>query len=309
MSVYRRASRRRYVLALLVLTAITLITLDRRDRDAGALGALGRAAHTVVAPIEKGVDAVASPVGDWFDGITDGTSLKRENRSLQQRVAELEDEQRRAEAALRENEVLRRELELPVLADVERVTARVVNRSAGNFEWTLTIDRGTERGIAPDMPVVSADGLVGKVLESWRGGAKVRLLVDSDSAVGIRVLPPNVPGIAQGRAGSELLRVDVDADTPIAVGDDVQTSGLDNSLFPEGISVGEVVRVDAQPAGLGAIVRVEPYVDFAELEYVTVLKWSGEGPVMVTTTTTTTTTTPATTTTSAAVALDAGGGE
>lgn len=303
MTVYRRASRRRYVLALLVLTAITLITLDRRDRDSGALGALGRAAHTVVAPVEKAVDAVADPVGDWFDGLTDGTSIKRANRQLEQRVAELEDQQRRAEAALRENEVLRRELELPVLSDVERVTARVVNRSAGNFEWTLTIDRGSERGIAPDMPVMSADGLVGKVLESWNGGAKVRLLVDSDSAVGIRVLPPNVPGIAQGRAGSDLLRVEVDADTPIAVGDDVQTSGLDNSVFPEGISVGEVVRVDPQPAGLGAIVRVEPYVDFPELEYVTVLQWSGEGPALVTTTTTTL----ATATTVTTIPAEAGG--
>jgi rod shape-determining protein MreC len=284
---YRRASRRRYVLALLVLTAVTLITLDRRSDDDGALGSLGRVAHTVVGPVERGVAVVFDPVDDWFAGLTDGTSIKRENERLRRELSELEDERRRAVAALAENEVLRRELELPVLDDVERVTARVVNRSPGNFEATITIDKGEERGISPNMPVMSSSGLVGKVLESWPGGAKIRLVVDADSAVAVRVLPANVGAVALGRPGTDLLRLDLDSDAQVAAGDEVSTSGLQNSVFPEGISVGRVVRVDAQPAGLGMVVRVEPWVDFDELEYVTVLRWvPGQGPVLATTTTT-----------------------
>jgi rod shape-determining protein MreC len=254
---------------------------------------VGRAAHALVSPIERAVDAVASPVADWFEGLTEGSSLRRENREMQARIEELERRDRDAQAALDQNETLRRLLELPVLADVPRVTARVVNRSQGNFEWTVTLDKGEEAGISPDMPVMGPAGLVGRVLESWRGGSKILLLVDPNSNVGVRVLPGLVSGVAEGVAGSDELRLDLDANAPIAVDNEVVTSGLQNSSFPEGLSVGRVTDVDVQAGGLGTVARVAPYTDFSALEYVTVLRWvPGQGPVTTTTTTTTTTTAP-----------------
>src|SRR5262245_30581677 len=130
---YRRANRR-FVLLVLVLTAITLITLDSRRDESGALGAVGRAAHTLVSPIERAVTAVTNPIADWFDGVTDGKALKKENRELRSRLDEQQQRQHDAVTALEENETLRRLLELPVLSDVPRSTAKVVNRSPGNFE-------------------------------------------------------------------------------------------------------------------------------------------------------------------------------
>jgi rod shape-determining protein MreC len=295
----RRANRRRYVLLVLVLTAITLITLDSRRDQPGALGVVGRAAHTVVSPIERAVDAVASPIADWFDGVTDGSSLKRENTQLRRRVDELEARERDAASAIEQNETFERLLDLPVLSDVPRVTARVVNRSPGNFEWTVTLNKGEEAGISPDMPVMGPAGLVGRVLESWNGGSKILLLVDPESNVGVRVLPGLLSGIAEGVAGSDRLRLDLDANAPVSIGDDVVTSGLENSSFPEGLGVGRVVEVEQQPGGLGTIVRVDPWTDFESLEYVTVLRWvPGQGPVTTTTTTTPPTTAPPTDTTS-----------
>jgi rod shape-determining protein MreC len=291
---YRRANRR-YVLVLLVLTAITLITLDTRRDEPGVLGAVGRAAHAIVSPIERAVNAVASPVADWFDGVTEGSALKRENRELRTDLERMQNRDRDARTALEENETLRRLLDLPVLSDVQTVTAKVVNRSPSNFEWTVTIDKGEESGISPDMPVMGPAGLVGRVLESWGGGAKILLLVDPDSNVGVRVQPGLVSGIAEGVAGSARLRLDLDANAQVDVGDDVVTSGLENSSFPEGLGVGRVVETEQQPGGLGTIVRVDPWTDFDALTFVTVLRWvPGQGPVVSTTTTTTsTTTTPA----------------
>jgi rod shape-determining protein MreC len=290
MASYRRANRRRYVLLVLVLTSITLITLDSRRDDTGGLGVVGRAAHRAVSPVDRAVSAIVDPIGDWFEGVTEGESLKNENERLRRELGELEDEQRQARTALRQNAEFRRLLDLPILDDVRRVTARVVNGAPGNFEWTITIDKGQEREISPDMPVLGPDGLVGRVLEAWEGGAKVLLLVDPESAVGVRIGPQS--GIAEGVAGSDLLRVELDADAVVAIGDPVVTSGLENSSFPEGLSVGRVVEVEQQPAGLGTTVRVEPYSQFDALEFVQVLLWvPGQGPVVVTTTTTSTTTT------------------
>src|SRR5262249_38589798 len=103
----RRASRRRYVLGVVVLTALTLITLDSRNGRSGPLGALGRAAHTVVSPIEDGVDSVASPVSDWWHGVTDSGDLKSENRDLKNEVATLKGQEDSAKAAIQENTILR----------------------------------------------------------------------------------------------------------------------------------------------------------------------------------------------------------
>jgi rod shape-determining protein MreC len=303
MAVYRRANRRRYVLLLIVLTSITLITLDSRRGDEGALGMVGRAAHTLVAPFEKAVDKIADPIGDWFDGVTDGTSLKRENEELRARVGELEDERRTAEAAIAENEELRQLLDQPINSEIERVTARVINGSPGNFEDTITLDKGREAGIAKDMPVIGPDGLVGKVLDAGQGWSKVRLLIDPDSSVAVHVLARDgqqqIGGSAQGRGEGNPLRADLDEGGDIAIGDEVVTSGLDNSVFPANLNVGEVVSIDEQPTGLEPVVRIDPYTDFGGLEYVTVLFWFSHqlDNVVVTTTTTSTTTLPVETTT------------
>jgi rod shape-determining protein MreC len=256
-----------------------------------------------VSPVERAVSAVTDPISDWFDGVTDGTSLKKENRDLRAEVERLQNQQRDAKTALEQNETLQRLLDLPVLADVPRVTAKVVNRSPSNFEWTVTIDKGEESGISPDMPVMGPAGLVGRVLESWKGGSKILLLIDPESNVGVRVQPGLVTGIAEGVAGNDRLRLDLDANAAVNIGDSVVTSGLENSSFPEGLSVGKVVETEQQPGGLGTIVRVDPWTDFDALTFVTVLRWvPGQGPVTTTTTTTTapttTTTPPATDTTS-----------
>lgn len=293
MAVYRRASRRRYILLVIILTSVTLITLDSRREDKGPLGVVARGAHTVVSPIERGVDAVADPVSDWFDGVADGGSLKDENEKLKQELAGIRDEQRRAESVLEQNRILREQADLPILDDVERHVAHVVNASPGNFEWTVTIDKGDEHGISKGMPVISEAGLVGRVLDSWRGGATILLLRDPESNVSVKVMPTGVRGVAEGVEGSKLLKVDIDdSDVEITPGAEVFTSGLENSSFPEDISVGTVESVEKQGAGLGQTLRVKPHVDFGSLEYVTVLQWvPGKGPIYATTTTSSTTTT------------------
>lgn len=293
MAVSRHTSRRRYVLLLLVLTAVTLITLDARGGRSGPLGALGRGAHTLVSPVERGVSAGVRPISDWWSGVVDAGDLKRKNRDLERRVSDLEGQKNAADHALTENEMFKKLLQLPILSDVPKVAARVVNRDPGNFESTLTIDKGTEAGIARDMPVLAGEGLLGKVIEVWRGGAKVRVLVDSDSAVGVQTEQhpghDSTTGIAQGRAGSrDIVVEDFDAEKPVKVGDRIVTSGLENSVFPYGLPVGRVVKVDQLAGGLGTRVRIRPYVDFDGVAYVLVLKWvPGDGPVIASTTTTT----------------------
>jgi rod shape-determining protein MreC len=296
----RNANRRRFVLVLVILTSLTLITLDSRSGRSGPIGAMGRVVHTVVSPVQRATSAVAHPIGDWWSGVVDSGSLKKENRKLRAEVAQLRGERNRVRVALKQDDELKAFFGLKLLGSAKAIIARVVDRDPGNFESTIVIDRGQESGIEKDMAVVAPDGVVGHVIESWRGGAKVRVLTDPESAIAVRSLEHPATGIAQGSLRSDELTVsDFDADAKVRRGDHVITADVSNSVFPPDLTVGRITSVDKKDAGLGLTVKIKPAVDFNELEYVEVLRWvSGEGPVVApTTTTTTTTTVPGATTT------------
>jgi rod shape-determining protein MreC len=241
------------------------------------------------------MSSVTRPISDWWGGMIDSGSIKKENRDLRRRLAELEGEKEKAAIAAQLNRELQAQVDLrgTLLEAANPVTARVIDREPGNFESTLTIDRGTEDGIADGMPVIAPNGVVGHVIEVWRNGAKVRVLTDPESAIAVRPITDPVTGIAQGREGSDEIVVDdFGVDAPVKKGDVVVTANIANSLYPPDLGVGEVTGVDKQAAGLGTSATIKPFVDFAELQFVQVLRWvPGQGPVATTTTTTTTTTT------------------
>jgi rod shape-determining protein MreC len=299
----RRASRRRYVLLLIVLTCLTLITLDTRNGRSGSLGTMGRLAHRVVGPVEGAVDDVTRPVSDWWDGVVSSGDLKRKNRELEERIAALSGKQTQAEQAIKENSELKKSLALQNALLVKNVTGLIVGRDLGNFDPTLTIDKGSETGIAVDMPVIAPEGIVGKVIEVWNGGAKIQVLTDPDFSVGVQTPghtgSPATTGIASGEVGSHDLTVEFDAGTRVVKNDAIVTSPQ-STLFPSGLPVGTIRTATIQPGNTGVNATITPYVHLGALQHVTVLLWAQgtPGPVLPTTTTTSTSTTSSSTSTS-----------
>lgn len=304
----RRASRRRYVLLVIVLTCLTLITLDSRNGRSGVLGSLGGLAHRIVSPVQGAVDSVARPVGDWWDSVTNSGSLKKQNRALQQQIAVLKGQQTAAAEAIRENADLKRLLKLSNLLLVDHVSASIIGTTSGsgNFDPVLTIDKGSESGIAVSMPVIAPEGIVGQITEVWNGGANVQVFSDPEFAVGVQTPGhpggPATTGIASGSAGTHNLTVEFAAGTKVRIGDPIVTSAQ-STLFPAGLPVGTITSVTIQPGNTGVNATIKPYVNISELQHVTVLLWTPgtPGPVLpppsTTTTATTTTTLPGSSTT------------
>jgi rod shape-determining protein MreC len=300
--------RRRYVLVLLVLTAVTFITLDQRQGDSGPVGSLGHFAHRVVAPVSDLASNIMSPVDDWFDGVLHAGSLKHDNARLKRELAAARVAQAEGAADRRDNRELRALNQLVYARDIPNVTATVIDSGAGNFNRTITLSRGTEAGIRAGMPVVASGGLVGRVWQSWNGGATVLVLDDPDFGVGVRMVTHRNVDAAVGQAGRSSLLVALSGPLPSHLrptrGETVITSGQD-SKFPPGIPIGRVQSVRVSDDGLSIDAVVTPFIDVANLEYVRVLKWGPGSPVppalkattTVPTTTTTTTTSPSSTTT------------
>lgn len=275
MAVYRRTSRRRSVLILLVLTSITLITIDARSNGGGVTRTVRDAARDTMAPVQSAVDDVLSPVADWFDGVAQSGNLKDENRTLRRELAQARGEAAQSRAVRRENEELRKLAQLPLTQNLPGVNAQVIAGSPGNFESTVTLDRGSDVGIATGMPVVTGDGLVGRVVQASRKRATVLLLTDPSSGVAVRLEKSGGTGVASGRAGSNLLGLDF-VNPTFKVTKNELVSTADSSRYPPNIPVGRVASVKTSPGAIEQTILVQPLADIARSSVVRVLKFRGQ---------------------------------
>lgn len=260
------------VVILLCITALTLITIDVRGGTTGPLGKVRSTVREAFSPLQKGVSAVSSPVGNFFDGLVHASDLKKENKKLKQEVNDVKTKNKTYEAAVGENERLKKLLEVVNEIDVENTTARVIAGAPSNFETTIQIDRGTKDGIKAGDPVIDGDGLVGRIIEVSSSRATILLITDSSSGVGVRDSRSKVVGIAQGKSGaSDIAMQFVDPDADIKKGDTVVTSGLQGGKFPPNIPVGIVKSVKKNPSGLTKDVVLKPIINLDAVSIVSVL--------------------------------------
>jgi rod shape-determining protein MreC len=270
----RRTSRPRFTLALIVLTAITLITLDYRADGGGVTGSVRDAARTVLRPVGTAVEFVVTPVGNVIGGILDFGRVRRENSKLREELAKAHSDVVAGEDAKRELNRLRDEIGLTSPGDIPSVAARVTGSTASILQLTIEIDKGTTDGVARGMPVVSGGALVGKVVRVTKSTATVQLLADQGLSVGVRLARTGDLSVATGDGGDLQMSL-VEPTTEVRIGDDVVTSGLQNSEYPPNLPVGKVRTARKDEAGLTQSVRVHPLVNLRRLSFVRVLQWSG----------------------------------
>ena len=144
----------------------------------------------------------------------------------------------------------------------------MIGESVSNFEWAVIIDRGSSDGVTLDMPVIAADGLVGRVVKISPTSSKVMLISDPDSRVGVKLASSGERGLLVGGRGEELRLDLINPDTEVLPAEPVLTSGYQGSLFPPGIPVGQVARATTSEIELTRPVFVRPYVDFSRLSHV-----------------------------------------
>ena len=272
MALRRQPGRSRLTLAVLVLASVTVITLDFRGPE-GLVGSLRDGAADLVSPVRDASVTALRPVGDAIAGITGYGALEDDNAALRRRVEELEGDRLRAEDAETELEALLDQRGLDRFTTLPTVAARVVGTPVANFEQTIELDRGRDDGISEDMPVVTGTGLVGRVVDTSRSRAVVRLVTDPASAVGVRLSRSGDIGVAEGVGPGRLLDLGlIDVDTDVVAGELVVTSGVDDSFFPGGIPLGSVVTAASAEGELEQEIAVAPVVDLDRLRFVEVLQ-------------------------------------
>lgn len=274
---YRPRRRGRLFLLVFLALSILIITLDFRGGSGGPLERAKDVTAAIVAPIQRGLNAVTRPIGNFFSSIGDLANLREENERLEAELDSLQTDVSEARNLTAENDELRRMLDLEESwASMDRVAAQVIADAPGNFQWSVVIDKGSNDGIRKDMAVITPEGLVGKILTVDAHQSTVLLIVDPNLGVGSTTEERRLTGITFGRGeGVDLSLQYVSKEENVGVGDRVMTSNYNGRVFPPGIPIGYVSHVGGDQRASDFEIDVNPYVDFGKLNFVYVLLQTG----------------------------------
>jgi rod shape-determining protein MreC len=278
-AVRQRPRSTRLLVVALVSLSLAIITLDYREGAGGPLATLGSAAQEVMTPLQRAVTSVTRPIGNFFTGLANLPSLAEENRQLQDQVAAYETQIGRYPQLEGQLEELEGILGLQGALDPEGVPGVVIANGVSNFDWSITIDRGSDDGITAQMPVITgtsdAPRVVGKVVSVTPSSADVELLIDPRHSVYGVLSSSGESGEVSGQ-GDDDLRMDlIEPGTRVEGNEQVWTQSYSvgglSSVYPPNLLLGQVSRVTPESNSLQTSVLVRPAVDFSTLEFVLVL--------------------------------------
>src|SRR5918992_388338 len=261
--------RRRAVLAVFIALSIAILTAYFGESGGGVFHTLQRGAQEAFAPIETGASRALKPVRDFFGWAGDTIDAKDENEALKKEVERLRTDLAEAQTAVRDSGQLKGIAELHrqdyFPRGTEPVTARVIAKSPTVWHSSVKIDKGTGDGVRVDQPVIASGGLIGKITTATGGTSEVRLITDGQSGVSAQVFPLGVSGVVKPEVGNpdDLLLENVESDRRVTEGTQVITSGFSagglESLFPRGIPIGTVTKVDFDELETYQRVHIDPY--------------------------------------------------
>jgi rod shape-determining protein MreC len=224
----------------------------------------------VLRPLQMAAQGTAN----WVVGVQENyltmSGFKAENERLHRRIQELEVERHRLLEADAVNRKLQQLLEFRSQLPTKAVTASIIANSASSWFQGCILDKGSADGVQKDMAVVTPLGVVGKVVSVTKRSAKVILLTDANSGIDVLVQRTRSRGIVSGSLDNGTVLKYMKRSEDVQVGDRLITSGVDG-VFPKGLLVGTVIKVNKQHLGLFQSVEVLPAVQSSRVEEVLVV--------------------------------------
>jgi rod shape-determining protein MreC len=210
-------------------------------------------------------------IRDFMTAPRDVARLSQLNDQLEAEVARLQSQIIELQQQNSELQILSALLDFArTHSDNEYITAAVIGRDISPFLHYIIINRGSDDSLRRGMPVVSSQGLVGRVAAVTADGARVQLITDPDTAINVRMQPSGAEGTLQGSITGDLTIDNIPQDVNVQSGDLVLTSGLGGN-FPPDLLIGQISGVRQRPVELFQTATVEPVVDFSNLEIVLVI--------------------------------------
>ena len=263
---------RRQTFSLLLLISLGhLLLVSAQVQSTSGLPVIEAVAFDAFARVQGLLGGVGDGVRSTWSGYFALKGVARENEALKSRVLDLEMQVQEQQAAAGRVRGLQEALSLKQSLSTPTLAARVIAGNPSPGSLTVTIDRGLDDGVEPDMAVLAARGVVGRVIPPVTAhAATVQLLIGRNAAAAITFEHSGAGGMVLGGAVDPPLRADfVPVLADVQVGERVTTSGQDG-IFPQGFLVGTVAEV-TRTTPTDREIGIQPSVDFSHLDVVLVV--------------------------------------
>ncbi len=222
-----------------------------------------------ITPFERVIVGIQSGTVNLWHEYFFLRGVRQENRELKQQIERMQLEQVRLNNDAEQSRRLQALMGFKEQFISHTVAAQVIGSSGSERSRVIYIDKVANDGIGKDMPVITADGIVGKVLNVFQSSSQVLLIDDQTSGVGTILEQSRLQGVLEGTPGGEIILDKIMNDEQVQPGEKVLTSGGDG-IFPKGLLVGTVESAVHGPESFLSI-RVKPAADLGRLEEVLVI--------------------------------------
>ena len=261
--------RQRAGYLFLAVTLGHILLISAQISSKSGVPVLEEVTFGIFAEVQRAASAGVNGIRHVWTGYVALRQVRRENEELKRQLAATQVEVQQQRALADRSRGLERLLELRDRTTLQTVAAEIIGAGATPDFRTLTIDKGINDGLRPDMAVISPTGVVGRVVVPSARAAKVQLLIDRNAAAGALIERSRAQGVVLGAGDGGLLMEYVPEVADVVVGDVVVTSGIDG-IFPKGFVIGRVEAVEKSGGAYRRIV-VKPAADFSALEEVLVV--------------------------------------
>jgi rod shape-determining protein MreC len=224
---------------------------------------------SAVSPLEKAIVWFQSGTSNLWHSYVYLRGVRQENRELKDEIEKLRLERVRLVDDAEQARRLQALLGFKEQYISKTIAAQVIGSSGSEQSRSIYIDKGSNHGLDKDMPVITADGVIGRVLKVYPAVSQVLLINDQTSGVGAILEQSRLQGILRGTPAGEVILEKVMTDETVQPGEKVLTSGGDQ-IFPKGLPIGTVSKVSAGPE-VFLNVRVRPATNLSKLEEVLVI--------------------------------------
>lgn len=222
-----------------------------------------------ITPFEKTIVWLQNGSGNLWREYIYLRGVRQENRDLKMQIEQLRLEQVRLSEDAEQARRLQALLAFKEQYVAKTVAAQVIGSSGSEQSRSIFIDKGSDNGIANDMAVITAEGVIGKVLHVFGSTAQVLLINDQSSGVGAILEKSRIQGVLKGTPLGDIVLERVMSDEAVTPGEEVLTSGGD-LIFPKGLPVGTVTKVNRTAEAFLSI-QIKPAVNLSKLEEVLVV--------------------------------------
>jgi rod shape-determining protein MreC len=254
-------------LLFIFLAALILTLHTRSDRETSWVEKILLEISSPLQQKTRGFILWMKRVGERYIFLT---RVQQENEALQRTVSALRQENNRLQEAMLAQERLKKLYPLQVQHPSPAILAQIFARDPSSWFKTLLVGKGEGEGVSKNMAVVVSEGVVGRVIEVSANTAKVLLVTDPNSAVDVIIQRSRAQGIMEGKVEEFGILKYVQKSDDVQVGDKVITSGL-GGVFPKGLMMGTITKVERKRPGIFQYIEVTPAVDFSRLEEVLIL--------------------------------------